>query len=306
MRLPPLNALRVFEAAARHANFRRAAEELCVSQAAVSQQVRLLEDRLQRKLFERNGRGVALTDAGVAYLAPVQAALGSIHEATERLTALRDSEPLALSVPPTFGIRWLMPRLDGLRERHPWIDVRLVVSISPVGMFPANADVAIWHGSGAWPGVVSRRLFRDDDIVPVCSASLLAGPLPLRHPRDLARHTLLHAQRELDDWRIWLECAGVDGVDPRKGPLFDSTSGAVQAASQGLGVAMGHGPFIDEDLQSGRLVAPFAQRARSASTYYLVQRDGRRVKAAVEAFAQWVLEEARPLREGQVEQKESR
>lgn len=296
MRLPPLNALRVFEAAARHANFRLAAIELCVSQAAVSQQIRLLEERLQRKLFERNARGVTLTDAGQSYLPPVRAALESILEATEQLTAARDSEKLALSVPPTFGIRWLMPRLDALRRCHPWIDVQLVVSISPVGTFPTNADIAIWHGRGDWPQTVTRRLFRDDELIPVCSSALLAGGIPLKEPCDLARHTLLHAQRELDDWRIWLDESKVEGVDPRRGPLFDSTSGAVQAASEGHGVAIGRGPFIDEDLKAGRLVAPFPIRAQSASTYYLVQRSRRSVKAAMGAFTQWILEEARPYR----------
>lgn len=296
MRLPPLNALRVFDAAARHANFRLAAVELCVSQAAVSQQIRLLEERLQRKLFERNARGVTLTEAGRSYLPPVRAALESIQEATEQLMAVRDGEKLALSVPPTFGIRWLMPRLDALRRCHPWIEVQLVVSISPVGTFPANADAAIWHGRGDWPGVVAQRLFRDDQLVPVCSPALLAGPIPLQEPGDLARHTLLHAQRELDDWRIWLASSKVEGVDPRKGPLFDSTSGAVQAASEGHGVAIGRGPFIDEDLKAGKLVAPFPARAQSASTYYLIRRSERLVKAAIGAFTQWILEEARPYR----------
>jgi LysR family glycine cleavage system transcriptional activator len=290
-RLPPLNTLRVFEAAARHASFRSAAVELCVTQAAVSQQIRVLEDRLRIKLFERTARGVVLTDAGHAYLDPIQRALQCIADATQSVTADRNIETLALSAPPTFGIRWLMPRLPAFSTMHAWINVRLFMSVSPIGIFPPNADAAIWHGRGHWPGTVARRLFRDDHLTPVCSPEVLSGPLPLREPKDLSHHTLLHGLREFDDWRTWLDRAGVDSVDPTKGPLFDSTSGAVQAATQGLGVAIG------DDVRAGHLVVPFSLFVQSDSTYYLVLQPRRKRKPAIDAFAAWVLDEAKPLRD---------
>lgn len=294
--VPPLHALRVFEAAARHLNFRRAADELCVTQAAVSQQIRILEARLGLKLFRRTGRGVSLTSAGRLYLGPIGTAFESISEATRRLTAGYDKQTLTLNVPPTFGIKWLMPRLPAFRERYPWVEVQLVVSIAPVGTLPAEADAAIWHGRGTWQGVDVHRLFRNDGLIPVCSPKLLRGAKPLRRPEDLVRHTLLHAYRELDDWPIWLQHAGVKGIDLTKGPLFDSTSVAVQAAAQGHGIAIGHEPFISEDLREGRVVAPFKIQARSHSTYHLVLRPTKKELPARRAFLEWILEEARPFR----------
>lgn len=294
--MPSLHALRVFEAAARHLNFRHAAEELCVTQAAVSQQIRILEEHLGLKLFDRTGRGVTLTASGRLYVGPIGTAFASITDATRRLTAAYGQQTLTLSVPPTFGIKWLMPRLPAFRESHPWTDVKLVVSIAPLGVVPTDADAAVWHGRGVWQGVVSHRLFRNDSLVPVCSPKLLRGAKSLKTPDDLVRHTLLHAYREFDDWRIWLKCAGVTGIDPTKGPLFDSTSGAVQAALQGHGIAIGHQPFVSEDLLEGRLVAPFAMQAQSDSTYYLVARNAKRQQPALKAFIEWILEEAKPYR----------
>jgi LysR family transcriptional regulator, glycine cleavage system transcriptional activator len=299
MRLPPLNALRAFEAAARHSSFRCAADELCVTQAAVSQHIRLLEGRLRVKLFARAGRGVALTSAGHAYLGPIQAAFGTIASATESIGQLAATEVLTLSVPPTFGIRWLMPRLSALHEIHPWIDVRLFVSISPVGVLAPDADAAIWHGTGQWPGVNAHRLFDDDRLIPVCSPRILQGANPLRHPGDLRNFTLLHASREMDDWSLWLRTAGVDNVGCKSGPVFDSTSGAVQAAAQGHGVAIGHAPFVWDDIHAGHLVAPFAIEAQSNSTYYLVQHSARKPKRAITGFCEWILHEAMRFRQAE-------
>lgn len=249
------------------------------------------------KLFARAGRGVALTSAGRAYLGPIQAAFGTIASATESVAQLAASEVLTLSVPPTFGIRWLMPRLPALREMHPWIDVRLFVSISPVGIFPPDTDAAIWHGTGQWPGVISQRLFDDDRLIPVCSRRLMEGAHRLKRPEDLRNFTLLHASRGMDDWNLWLCAAGVENVDARNGPLFDSTSGAVQAAAQGHGVAIGHAPFVWDDIREGHLVAPFNIEAQSRSTYYLVQHGSRRPKASIAAFSDWIVSEAQRFRE---------
>jgi LysR family glycine cleavage system transcriptional activator len=297
MRLPPLNALRAFEAAARHSSFRCAADELCVTQAAISQQIRLLEERLHVKLFVRAGRGVVLTSAGRAYLGPIQAAFGNIASATESIGQLAASEVLTLSVPPTFGIRWLMPRLSALHEIHAWIDVRLFVSISPVGILPPDADAAIWHGTGKWTGVSAERLFDDDRLIPVCSPRMLQGANRLKRPGDLRNFTLLHASREMDDWSVWLRAAGVDNVDCRSGPVFDSTSGAVQAAAQGHGIAIGHAPFVWDDIRAGHLVAPFAIEGLSSSTYYLVQHSTRKPRRAISTFCEWILREAARFRQ---------
>ncbi|MDX1514041.1 MAG: transcriptional regulator GcvA, partial [Gammaproteobacteria bacterium] len=227
-KLPPLNALRAFEAAARHLSFTRAAEELHVTQAAVSHQVKSLEEYLGIKLFRRFNRSLLLTDEGQAYLPTMTKAFDLMSDATSRLVKKDPAGPLTVSVLPSFAARWLVPRLGRFRRAHPEIDLRIDPATQLVDFGRGDVDVGIRYGRGEYPGLRSDRLM-EEDIFPVCSPALLDGEHPLKDPEDLAHHTLLHDDGH-GDWRTWLLAAGVDGVDPTRGPIFTDSSMLIQAA----------------------------------------------------------------------------
>jgi len=290
-RLPSLNALRAFEAAARNLSFTRAAHELNVTQAAVSHQVKALEARLGVALFRRLNRALMLTEDGQAYLPPVRDAFDAIAEATRRLEARRTGGVVTVSTMDSFAAAWLVPRLGRFRAAHPDVDVRITISDRLVDFARDDVDLGIRYGRGHYPGLRVVRLLTED-IFPVCSPALLRGDNPLRSPADLQHHTLLHDDMR-EDWRMWLMAAGVAGVDPTRGPAFSHSHLVFQAAADGQGVALGRGALVAQDLAAGRLVKPFDISLAADFAYYVVTSETAAAQPKIAAFRDWLLEEAR-------------
>ena len=290
-RLPPLNALRAFEAAARHLSFTRAAEELFVTQAAVSHQVKALEEHLGRKLFRRLNRALLLTDDGQAYLPAVSRAFALLNEATRDLLTKETPGPLTVSALPSFAARWLVPRLGRFRKAWPDIDLRIDPSAELVDFAAGDVDVGIRYGRGKYPGMRADWLMTED-IFPVCSPQLLEGDHPLREPDDLEHHVLLHDDGH-GDWRTWLLAASVDRVDPARGPIFTDSSMLIQAAMAGQGVALARGVLAADELAAGRLVRPFTLSLPTEYAYYLVCPQETADRPKIVAFREWLLDEAR-------------
>ncbi len=289
-RLPPLNALRAFEAAARHLSFTQAARELHVTQAAISHQVKTLEEFLGLRLFRRLNRALLLTEEGQTYLPPVRRIFDQLYEATKRLTDTETRGRLTVSVLPSFAARWLVSRLGRFREAYPDIDVRVAPAAHLVDFFREDVDIAIRYGRGHYPGLRVDRLMTED-IFPVCSPGLLAGPHPLRRPRDLGYQTLMHDD-DHGDWRTWLLAAGVDDVDPSRGPIFTDSSMLIQAAATGQGVALARGALAQEDLAAGRLVRPFELSLPAEFAYYIVCPEPTADQPKIKAFRDWLLGES--------------
>lgn len=289
-RLPPLSALRAFEAAGRHANFARAAEELSITAAAVSQQVRQLEDHLGVRLFARRARGVDLTAAGREYVRTIGALLDELALATERIRIAGQPRRLTITTTPSFAARWLMPRLARFLERHPDYDVRLGSSNVVDDFARQDIDVAVRYGNGSWPGLHAKPLAATE-LFPVCSPSLLAGPRPLRTVADLEPRILLRLTR--DEWPRWLAAAGLTERSA-EGPQFSDVGLLTQAAMAGQGVALGQSIVVADDLAAGRLVEPFALRIPSGMAYYLVAPPEAFRRAPVAAFHRWLLQELAP------------
>ncbi|MBI1237817.1 MAG: transcriptional regulator GcvA [Alphaproteobacteria bacterium] len=291
-RLPPLNALRAFEAVARLRSFKAAAEELSVTQSAVSHQVRALEEWAGLELFRREGRGVALTDPAQSYLTALSPALDTIDSATRRLLM---SDPrkgwLTVATMPSFAAKWLLPRLAQFRARHPEIDVWLSTWEDLDTFANGEADVAIRYGEGDWPDVHATR-FMTETLFPVCSPVLMAGAHPLKTPEDLKHHTLLHDELP-ENWGMWLEAAGVSDIDAERGPGFDDSSLLIQAAIGGMGVALGRSALVKADLEAGLLVKPFDLMLEATGAYYVVSREGTETLPKIAAFRDWLIEEAR-------------
>ena len=290
-RLPPLNAVRAFEAAARHLSFTRASEELNVTQAAVSHQVKALEDRLGVLLFRRLNRGLLLTDAGSLYRKELEDILDRLEQATERLRATEAAGLLTVSTNTSFASKWLVPRLQRFRDRRPDVDVRIDADDALTDFRRDNVDLAIRYGGGVYPGLHSVKLLQDI-VFPVCSPKLLEGPHPLRVPEDLRYHTLLHDQGVVEDWPSWLRTAGVTGVDASRGPSFSHSSLLFEAAIAGQGVALGRRSMVAQDLREGRLVQPFSLSLRPEFSYWVVCPESTADKPKIVEFRTWLLEEA--------------
>jgi LysR family glycine cleavage system transcriptional activator len=308
-RLPPLNALRVFEAAARHLSFKDAANELSITQAAVSHQVKSLEDFLGVELFRRAGRGVQLTEAARACLPKLREGFDALAAAVETIRERGQETELVITAPPVFTARWLMPRLPAFSRRQPKIDVHVVASskmvdagaldsadlMSGIDLRSESTGVEIHLGTGDYPGFRSDKLFEVAMTV-VASPELVKGEPPLRTPADLARHTLLHDDAmdtvaAGDAWQKWLRAAGVEDVDGVPGPRFSSNMLSLEAASQKLGVALALKPLVNADLKSGRLCAPFKVELKPTGAYYLVCPEVIAERPAVAAFRSWLLEQ---------------
>ena len=287
-RLPPLSALRAFEAAARHMSFTDAAEELSVTQAAISHQVRGLEQRLGLKLFVRRNRSLLLSEAGQAYLPSVRAAFDQLNEATEKLLQKDKGGNLTVTTTSSFAVKWLVPRLGGFQRSHPEIDVRVSTGTSLVDFSREDVDIGIRYGRGQWPNLLAERLV-SEDVMPVCAPSLLKGPNGLKKPVDLRRFNLLHIASFPDDWQVWLTAAGVKGVDSSRGVSFDFALAAYQAAMDGLGVALGRNPLVEPDLKAGRLVVPFEFKRSSDFAYYLVYPPEAIRRRKIKAFRDWIV-----------------
>ncbi len=290
-RLPPLNALRAFEAAARHLSFTRAAEELHVTQAAISHQVKALEEHLGRKLFRRLNRALLLSDDGQAYLPSVSRAFALLNDATRNLLERDAPGPLTVSALPSFAARWLVPRLGRFRQIHPDIDLRIDPSAALTDFASGDVDVGVRYGRGKYPGLRADWLMTED-IFPVCSPALLSGEHPLRAPGDLEHQVLLHDDGH-GDWRTWLLAAGIDRVDPTRGPIFTDSSMLIQAAMAGQGVALARGVLAADELAAGRLVRPFTLSLPTEYAYYLVCPQNTAEQPKIAAFRDWLLDEAR-------------
>ena len=286
--LPPLNGLRAFEAAARHMSFTDAAEELSVTQAAISHQVRGLEQRLGLKLFVRRNRSLLLSEAGQAYLPAVRSAFDQLNEATEKLLQKDRGGHLTVTTTTSFAVKWLVPRLGGFQRANPEIDVRVSTGTALVEFSREDVDIGIRYGRGQWPNLVAERLVAED-VMPVCAPSLMKGPNGLKKPADLKRFTLLHSVSFPDDWQVWLTAAGVKGIDASRGISFDFALAAYQAAMDGLGVALGRNPLVEPDLKAGRLVVPFDFKRSSDFAYYLVYPPEAIRRRKIKAFRDWVM-----------------
>jgi LysR family transcriptional regulator, glycine cleavage system transcriptional activator len=289
-RLPPLNALPSFEAAARHLSFSRAADELHVTHGAVSRAVRHLEDHLGVQLMIRATRSVRLTPIGAAFAAEIRGVLEHLAAATSAATG-QTSGIVNVSTIDSFAARWLMPRLSRFRRAHGDIDVRVAMSERLADFVSDGIDIAIRCGGGQYPGLTAELLMTEDHF-PVCSPKLLRGRHPLRTPADLARHTLLHDVFTVD-WAIWLRSAGINNVDPHRGPTFLSSIHAIQAAIQGEGVVLGRSALVGDDLAAGRLVRPFELSLPAGFAYYVVYPPSALKRPDVKAFRDWLIAEAR-------------
>ncbi|MBX6321814.1 MAG: transcriptional regulator GcvA [Rhodospirillaceae bacterium] len=295
-RLPPLNALRTFEAAARHLSFTKAAGELHVTPAAVGQQVRLLEDFVGVPLFHRTSRTLALTDAGAACLPEIREAFERLAAAVARINSADQAGPLNISVAPSLAAKWLLPRLERFEAAHPEIDVRVEAAMQVVDLHRSNVDLAIRYGPGRYPGLVVERLM-GEAVVPVCSPVLLQGEHPLRTPDDIRFHTLLHDDSPDDDqtcpnWAMWLRAAGVEGVDASRGPRFNQSSLVLEAAVLGRGVALAKARIAAADLAAGRVVKPFEITQPVEFSYYMVCIEAKARMRKIEVFREWLRAEA--------------
>jgi LysR family glycine cleavage system transcriptional activator len=291
-RLPPLNALRTFEAAARHLSFTRAAEELFVTQAAVSHQIKSLEEHLGIALFRRLNRRLILTDHGQMLLPAVRRAFDELVAGVERLREQCCAGTLTISTTPSMGANWLASRLGRFQALYPEFEIRLSATQRLVDFAREGVDCGIRSGFGDWPGLRAERMFGTMSLVPVCSPALVDGQKPLREPADLAHHTLLHALDDMEAWRHWLRAAGVGGIDPMRGLKFDSIPLALQAAISGAGVAITRDEFVAEDLAVARLVKPFDFGLPTEFAYYFVAPELTWDQPKIQAFREWLFGEA--------------
>jgi len=293
MSLPPLNALRAFEAAARHLSFRKAAEELNVTPAAISQQIRLLEDRLECRLFHRLTRSISLTQEGLRLAPAVADAFGRISVALAELRRVSAGSPLTVSVMPSFAVKWLIPRLSRFRALHPDIDVRIAAEDRRADFVSDDVDIAVRFGSGNYPGL-HVELFLQDDIFPVCSPSLLRERPAPACPEDLLAFPLLHDRRPAagEDWWSWLAALGLSHTVPAGGTTFSQQDMVLQAAMDSQGVALSRTQLVAEDLKAGRLVMPVREKVRASQSYYLVCLAESLEMAKVAAFRDWMVTEA--------------
>jgi LysR family glycine cleavage system transcriptional activator len=294
-RLPPLNALRAFEAAARHLNFSRAADELSVTPGAVSQQIQNLEDYVGAALFKRTPKGLLLTDAAQTALPALREAFDRLAEAASLLTAAVDGRRLTLTAPPSFATKWLVPRLGAFEKAHPLVDVWLSAAIELVDLAAGEVDVAIRYGGGRYPGLEVKRLF-SEAVIPVASPEHLAAQ-PLTRPADLANHILLHdGSPDFDDscpdWSMWLAARGLKNIDGMRGPRFNQSSLVIEAAVNGRGVALAKRTLAQADLEAGRLVAPLQIATAVDFAYYLVHPKAKGRLPQVKAFVSWIEAEA--------------
>ncbi len=289
-RLPSLNALKAFEASARQESFTKAAQELCVTQGAVSQQVKALEDELGVRLFRRERQRLVITEAGKTYLEVVRDAFDRLAMGTERLLQREKSGTLTVTTSPNFAAKWLVHRLRRFSEAHPDIDLRISASMQHIDFAREDIDLAIRHGDGQWPGFHVKQLCTEQ-LFPVCSPVLLKGRGALRSLRDLKSHTLLHTNSR-DDWAHWLTRAKISSVDTTRGIVFNQASMAIDAAVDGQGIALARTALASWDLICGRLVRPFPQAFEAPYAFWIVCPKSTADLPKISAFRDWLLKEA--------------
>jgi LysR family glycine cleavage system transcriptional activator len=294
-RLPPLNALRAFEAAARHMNFSRAADELLVTPGAVSQQIQNLEEYIGGALFRRTSKGLLLTDAAQTALPALREAFDRLAEAASLLTASTDGRRVTISAAPSFAAKWLMPRLGRFEAAHRDVDVWLTAGMELVDFASGEVDLAIRYGQGRYVGLEVIKLM-SETVVPVLSPALLEER-PMERPEDLGQHTLLHdgspdADESCPDWAMWLAARGVKGVDGARGPRFSQSSLVIEGAVNGRGVALAKRALAQADIDAGRLICPFDISTDVDFAYYLVHPKAKGRLPQVRAFSAWLQMEA--------------
>ena len=286
-RLPPLNALKAFEAAARHLSFTKAADELFVTQAAVSHQIKALEDFLSMKLFLRRNRTLLLTEEGQAYFLELKDIFKHLQEATERLLAKGSKGAITVAMPPSFASQWLVPRISRFSLAHPDIDVRIKAVDFDEGFLEDDVDVAIYYGKGRWNGVKADKL-HTEFLTPLCSPMMFNGPKPLNSLNDLRHHVLLHDMSR-DAWKNWLKSVGVSGVNVNQGPVFSHSMLVLQAAALGQGIALGNTILARPELDAGRLIMPFEEKVASRDAFYVVCDEAQADLGKIAAFREWIL-----------------
>ncbi|HVM84847.1 MAG TPA: transcriptional regulator GcvA [Candidatus Binatia bacterium] len=296
---PPLKAVRYFESAARHLSFSKAAEELNVTHSAISHQIKALEAWVGQPLFDRTGRALRLTEAGRQFLPPVRSAFQQLADAAQDLRQLCHGGPLTVSVLPSLASKWLVPRLFDFRTKHPEIEVRISATERLEQVGQGGIDIAVRYGRGRWPGVETELLLQDD-LFPVCSPLLMNGDPPLREPRDLAQFNLLSDSTwqaaQFDFWHQWLEHAGVTGLELKTGFSFNYSNLLIQAAVDGLGVALGNTMLAGDDLRAGRLLKPFDISVPLDTAYYVVYAREALKRPKIRAFRDWLMDQIAPLR----------
>jgi LysR family transcriptional regulator, glycine cleavage system transcriptional activator len=285
---PSLAALRAFETAARTLSFTGAAQELNQTQGAISHQVNTLEARLGVKLFERQARGLKLTEAGGRYLPLVRDSLERLRTA-EDLVRLERPSVLTVTVSPNFASKWLVPRLGGFSVTHPNLDLRISASLQHVDFSREDIDLAVRHGTGDWPELHVTRLCAEE-LFPACSPTLLRGGPSIRTPADLAGHVLVH-DRSRRHWRDWLAAFGIDCPDTERGPVFDQTALAIDAAAAGQGIALARTALASLDLIAGRLVRPLEEAVPAEFAYWIVCRKSTADAPKINQFRSWLIEQ---------------
>ncbi len=290
-RLPPLNTLRSFEAAARYESFTRAAEELHVTQSAVSQQVRALETELGVKLFGRERQRLKITPAGRDYLIVIREALDHIGAGTERLMQRQNASVLTVSTSLDFAAKWLVHRLARFAAAHPGIDLRVSATMHTVDFAREDIDVAVRHGDGNWPGLEATRLCAEQ-IFAICSPKLLTGRNRLRRPADVLKWPILRLEDQSKAWERWFALAGVVAPEQLPGPVLNRASMLIDAAIDGQGIALARTTLAAWDLISGRIVRPFDLSWRPADTYWIVSPKATAKVAKIGRFRDWLLAEA--------------
>jgi LysR family glycine cleavage system transcriptional activator len=299
-RLPPLNALKAFEAAARHESFTRAADELCVTQGAVSQQVKALEAELAIKLFNRERQRLVITEAGRDYLTVIRDALDRIAIGTEKLLERQNAGVLTVSTSPDFASKWLVHRLGHFAEAHTGIDLRVSATLHHVDFAREEVDLAVRHGDGNWPGLDTVKLC-SEQLFAVCSPKLLSGRRRVRQPADILKHPLIHTESRTD-WTRWLQAAGIADAQVMHGPVLNRAAMAIDAAINGQGIALARTTLAAFDLINGRLVRPFAESLRLSKCYWILCPKATAALPKIVTFRDWLLAEAtsdlRQLRKG--------
>jgi len=294
--LPPLNALRAFEAAARHMSISLAANELRVTPAAISHQIRILEDHIGLPLFTRSGRGLALSDAGSAGLRELREGFSKLSAAMDAIDSLGEAGILSVSVAPSFAAKWLLPRLESFRIAHREIDVHVSASMALSDFAKDGNDLAIRYGAGRYSDLSVEKLLTES-VVPVCSPDFLRQHGPFEGPHDLAEVTLLHDDSPDNDpscpnWEMWLSAAGAKHIDSNRGLRFNQSSLVIEAAVQGSGIALAKTALASGDLRQGRLVQPFTSPVKVDFAYYIVAPRAKLNLPKVSYFIDWLRREA--------------
>ncbi|MBF7072995.1 transcriptional regulator GcvA [Glaciecola sp. MH2013] len=286
-RLPPLNALKAFETAARHLSFTKAAEELFVTQAAVSHQIKSLESHLSTKLFLRRNRTLLLTEEGQGYFVELRDIFNHLQDATDRLLARGSKGAITVAAPPSFASQWLVSKISQFSSLHPDIDVRIKAVDLDDGFLDETIDIAIYYGKGNWGRVHSTKLHAEY-LTPMCSPMLFQKGLPLETLADLKHHLLLHDSSRAA-WKNWLRAFDIRGVNVNQGPMFSHTMLVLQAAALGQGIALSNTVLARPEIEAGRLICPFEESIESKDAFYLVCHQGQSEVSKIQVFREWML-----------------